>query len=39
MMKLEPLELAFSLINGLAVRCHLRVNTVFLLHELIHDEL
>jgi hypothetical protein len=38
-MKLEPVELAFQVTNGLAVCRHLRVNAVFLLHYLIHDEL
>jgi hypothetical protein len=39
MMEFKPMELVFEFTNGLAVRLHLRVNTVLLLHDLVYDEL
>jgi hypothetical protein len=39
MMKLEAVELALQIAYGLTVRRHLRVHAVFVLHDLIHDQL
>jgi hypothetical protein len=37
MMQLEAVELALQISYGLIVRRHLRVNTILVLHDLIHD--
>jgi hypothetical protein len=37
MMQLEDVELALQISYGLTVRHHLRVNTILVLHDLIHD--
>jgi hypothetical protein len=39
MMKLKPMELVFELTNNLVVHLHPWVNTVLVLHDLVHDEL
>jgi hypothetical protein len=36
--QLEAVELALQISHGLAICCHLRVNAVFVLHDLSHDQ-
>jgi hypothetical protein len=36
--QLEAMELALQISYGLTISCHLRVNTVLILHDLSHDE-
>jgi hypothetical protein len=38
MMKVEAMELAFQITYGLTARCHLQVHAIFVLHDLIHDQ-
>jgi hypothetical protein len=39
MVQLEAVELALQISHGLIVHRHLRVNTIFVLHDLSHDYL